>query len=48
MTPLVSSFFMKGILVMKNFEELDKREVNVVEQNILDEWKKSDIFKSRW
>ena len=29
---------------MKDFKELDKRAVNVVEQSILDEWKKQDIL----
>ena len=29
---------------MKDFKELDKRAVNVVEKSILDEWKKQDIL----
>ena len=29
---------------MKNFKELDKRDVNIVENSILEEWKKQDIL----
>ena len=29
---------------MKNFEELDKREVNLIEEDILKRWQKEDIL----
>ena len=32
---------------MKDFKELDKRSVHEVEESILNEWKKQDIFKKR-